>query len=59
MKCSMHLVCVSISQPLDGIVRPFSRHNFPLRILTLKFAAEVFVFSEALHVNDHGLGHPF
>ena len=52
MKCSMHLVCVSISQPLDGIVRPFSRHNFPLRIFTLKFAAEVFVFSEALHAND-------
>lgn len=55
----MHLVCVSISQPLDGIVRPFSRHNFPLRILTLKFAAEVFVFSEAFHGNDHGLGPAF
>ena len=56
MKCSMHLVCVSISQRLDGIVRPVSRHNFPLCILTPKFAAEVFVFSEALHANDHGLG---
>ena len=33
----MHLVCVSISPRLDTIVRPFSWHNFPLRILTFNF----------------------